>query len=56
MIESWRWVMVGGQRIDVTAADHAGTARDTAERISAADRPVSSDARSRSRLAERGFR
>jgi hypothetical protein len=51
MIELWRWVMVGTERIDVTAAS-----RITAGRIAAADRPVPSAARSRSRLVERGFR
>jgi hypothetical protein len=56
MIELWRWVMVGSERIDVTAAGHAGTDRGIPGRIAAADRPVPSAARSRSRLAERGFR
>jgi hypothetical protein len=56
MIEVWRWVMVGSERIDVIAADHAGSNRDTAERIAATGRPAPSDARSRSRLADRGFR
>ena len=56
MIELWRWVMVGCERIDVIAADDAGSNRDTAERLAAADRPAPSDARSRSRFADRGFR
>jgi hypothetical protein len=41
MVELWRWVMVDSQRFDATAADHAGSNRDT---------------RARSRFAERGFR
>jgi hypothetical protein len=56
MIELWRWVMVGTERIDLIAADHAGSNRDTAGRIAAADRPAPPHARSQSRLAERGFR
>ena len=41
MVELWRWVMVASERIDATAADHAGSSRGTA---------------GRSRVAERGCR
>jgi hypothetical protein len=56
MFKLWRWVMVASERIDATAADHAGSNRGTTGRIAAPGRPAASDARSRSRLAERGFR
>ncbi len=36
MIELWRWVMVGSERIDVTAADHVGSDRGPAGWIAAA--------------------
>ena len=39
MIELWRWVMVGSQRIDAIAADHAGRNRGTERRIAPPGRP-----------------